>query len=224
MSATRRTIGSGSGPDWSGAGCGDRAATRGRRCTIRGRLGSRPDARRGWAGRGCGPHAGARGCTARRAWSGTSGRSTLRTRRRTLQPAGGAAACGTTSAGRGSTPAIWRERWRPSRRQLTARREQGKPKETRIAELVRRALPPCAGSHRGGARHPGAIGQSRRPRTVIPRTATSRRRPASACSPWGGRRTPGHISPVQRSCLAADAWLAEHEPDRIARLQRLGAG
>lgn len=106
---------------------------------------------------------------------------------------------------------------------LAARREQGQPREIRIAEW-------CVARCLRALGHP------------VEALAIQERLAAEAAA--GGLPDDGYTAEEIGECLlalgreeearphlaraadmlAADAWLAEHEPERIARLQRLGAG
>ncbi len=106
---------------------------------------------------------------------------------------------------------------------LAARREQGQPRETRVAEwCVARCL--------------RALGRAAEALAVQERLAVET---AAAGDPEDGygaeeigecllalgrgeEARPAFARAAAR--LGADAWLAEHEPDRIARLRRLGQG
>jgi tetratricopeptide (TPR) repeat protein len=104
---------------------------------------------------------------------------------------------------------------------LAARREQGQPKETRIAEW-------CV------ARCIRALG---RPADALAIQQRLTAEAAAAGEPQSGFRAeeigecllelgrPEEARPhfaQAAELLGADAWLAEHEPDRIARLRQLG--
>jgi tetratricopeptide (TPR) repeat protein len=106
---------------------------------------------------------------------------------------------------------------------LDARREQSKPKETHVAEwCVARCL--------------RALGR--------PAEALAIQERLAAAAPAVGIDEDGYVSEETGECLLElgradearphfaraaallgdDAWLAEHEPDRIARLRELGGG
>jgi tetratricopeptide (TPR) repeat protein len=105
---------------------------------------------------------------------------------------------------------------------LAARREQGKPKETRVAEwCVARCL--------------RALGRPTDALAIHERLAVEK----AAGDPedgYGVEETAECLLALGREnlsrphfaraadLLGEDAWLADHEPDRIARLRRLGAG
>jgi tetratricopeptide (TPR) repeat protein len=106
---------------------------------------------------------------------------------------------------------------------LAARREQGRPKETRVAEW-------CVG------RCLRALGRPAEALAIQERLAAEA---AAAGDPDDGylaEEIGECLLALERSeearpafaraaaLLGADAWLAEHEPDRIARLRSLGGG
>ena len=106
---------------------------------------------------------------------------------------------------------------------LAARREQGQPKETRVAEW-------CV------ARCIRALGRPAEALAIQERLTAET---AAAGEPESGfqaeeigecllelgrsEEARPHLARAAE-LLGADSWLAEHEPDRIARLRRLGAG
>jgi len=105
---------------------------------------------------------------------------------------------------------------------LAARRERGEAKETRIAEwCVGRAL-------RALGRVEEALAIQQR---LVAEWHAGRAEDAYVEEELGecllalGREAAArpHLARAAER-LAADAWLAEHEPERIARLQRLAAG
>ena len=117
--------------------------------------------------------------------------------------------------------AISTARWRPSRRRSphaasrAGPRRRASPSGASAAAFARSAGPPRRSPSRSGW-------PSRRRRPANRRTATWRRRSASACWPWVACEEARPYFARAAALLGADAWLAEHEPDRIARLRRLG--
>ena len=106
---------------------------------------------------------------------------------------------------------------------LAARREQDKPKETRVAEW-------CVG------RCLRALGRPAEALAIHERLAVETAAAGDAEDGYGAEeigecllamgREPEARPHFARAAeqLGAEAWLAEHEPDRIARLRRLGQG
>jgi len=106
---------------------------------------------------------------------------------------------------------------------LAARREQDKPKETRVAEW-------CVG------RCLRALGRPAEALAIHERLADETAAAGDAEDGYGAEeigecllamgREPEARPHFARAAeqLGAEAWLAEHEPDRIARLRRLGQG
>ncbi len=106
---------------------------------------------------------------------------------------------------------------------LAARREQGKPRETRVAEwCVGRCLRALARPAEALAIHE---------RLAVETAAAGEPEDGFGAEEIGEcLLAMGHEDEAQphfaraAELLAADAWLAEHEPDRIARLRQLGEG
>jgi tetratricopeptide (TPR) repeat protein len=106
---------------------------------------------------------------------------------------------------------------------LRARREQGRPGETRVAEW-------CV------ARCVRALGRPAEALAVQERLAEEAAAAGDPESGFGAEEIGECLLDLGREeearpylaraaeLLGADAWLAEHEPDRIARLRRLGRG
>ena len=104
---------------------------------------------------------------------------------------------------------------------LGARREQGLPKETRVAEW-------CV------ARCIRALGRPAEALVIQERLAAETAAAGEPESGFGAEEIGECLQDLGRDeearpylaraavLLGADAWLAEHEPDRIARLRRLG--
>jgi tetratricopeptide (TPR) repeat protein len=106
---------------------------------------------------------------------------------------------------------------------LAARREQGRPKETRIAEwCIARCL--------------RALDRPAEALAIQERLAAETAAAGEPPDGYGAEEIGECLLAMDRgeearpylaragALLGADAWLAEHEPDRIARLQRLGEG
>ena len=106
---------------------------------------------------------------------------------------------------------------------LAARREQGKPRETRVAEwCVARCL--------------RALGRPADALAIHQRLAVETAAAGDPEDGYGEEETAECLLALGREdesrphfaraadLLGEDAWLAEHEPDRIARLRQLGAG
>jgi tetratricopeptide (TPR) repeat protein len=106
---------------------------------------------------------------------------------------------------------------------LGARREQGQPRETRVAEW-------CV------ARCVRALGRPAEALAVQKRLAAETAAAGDPESGYGAEEIGECLLDLGRAeearpylarageLLGADAWLADHEPDRIARLRRLGRG
>jgi tetratricopeptide (TPR) repeat protein len=106
---------------------------------------------------------------------------------------------------------------------LAARQEQGQPREIRIAEW-------CI------ARCTRALGRPAEALVIQERLAAQRAAAGEPESGFGDEEIGECLLDLGRAeearpylaraagLLGADAWLAEHEPDRIARLRRLGEG
>ena len=106
---------------------------------------------------------------------------------------------------------------------LGARREQGPPRETRVAEW-------CL------ARCIRALGRPAEALAVQKRLAAETAAAGDPESGYGAEEIGECLLDLGRAeearpylarageLLGADAWLADHEPDRIARLRRLGRG
>jgi tetratricopeptide (TPR) repeat protein len=106
---------------------------------------------------------------------------------------------------------------------LGARREQGQPRETRVAEW-------CV------ARCVRALGRPAEALAVQKRLAAETAAAGDPESGYGAEEIGECLLDLGRAeearphlaraaeLLGADTWLAEHEPDRIARLRRLGRG
>ena len=106
---------------------------------------------------------------------------------------------------------------------LGARREQGKPKETRVAEwCVARCL--------------RALGRVEEALAIQERIAAEAMAAGEPQDGYGAEEIGECLLAMGReadatpyfaraaTALAPDTWLAKHEPDRIARLRRLGGG
>jgi len=106
---------------------------------------------------------------------------------------------------------------------LGARREQGKPKETRVAEwCVARCL--------------RALGRVEEALAIQERIAAEAVAAGEPQDGYGAEEIGECLLALGRedeatpffaraaTALAPDTWLAKHEPDRIARLRRLGGG
>jgi tetratricopeptide (TPR) repeat protein len=106
---------------------------------------------------------------------------------------------------------------------LAARREQGKPRETRVAEwCVARCL--------------RVLGQPADALVILRRLALETAAAGDPEDGYGEEETAECLLALGRDdeaqphfaraaeLLGEDAWLVEHEPDRLARLKRLGAG
>jgi tetratricopeptide (TPR) repeat protein len=106
---------------------------------------------------------------------------------------------------------------------LAARREQGSPRETRVAEwCVARCL--------------RALGRPGEALAIQERLAVETATAGEPEDGYGAEEIGECLLAMGRgeearpafaraaALLGADAWLAEHEPDRIARLRRLGRG
>jgi tetratricopeptide (TPR) repeat protein len=106
---------------------------------------------------------------------------------------------------------------------LAARRQQGQPRETRVAEwCVARCL--------------RALGRPAEALAIQERLAAETRAAGEPEDGYGAEETGECLLAMGReeearphlvraaAMLGRDTWLAEHEPDRIARLRRLGRG
>jgi tetratricopeptide (TPR) repeat protein len=106
---------------------------------------------------------------------------------------------------------------------LAARREQGKPRETRIAEWsVARCLRALGRPAEALAIHERLTAETAA--AGDPEDGYGAEEIGECLLALGrGEEARPHFARASQ-LLAADGWLASHEPDRIARLERLGAG